>query len=152
MLLKFVANHESDCIAIVLDSGKKTFRHDIFPLYKANRPEPPQELILQFPIIRDVIEAFNLMVIEKEGYEADDLIASYALKAAEEGMNVKVVSSDKDLMQLVSDKISLYDAMKDKKISFEEVKEKFGVTPKQVKDALALIGDSSDNIPGVRGV
>ena len=76
MLLKFIANHESDCIAIVLDSGKKTFRHDIFPLYKANRPEPPQELIMQFPIIREVIEAFNLVVIEKEGYEADDLIAS----------------------------------------------------------------------------
>ncbi len=152
MLLKFIANHESDCIAIVLDSGKKTFRHDIFPLYKANRPEPPQELIMQFPIIREVIEAFNLVVIEKEGYEADDLIASYALKAERDGMNVKVVSSDKDLMQLVSNKISLYDAMKDKKISFDEVKEKFGVTPKQVKDALALIGDSSDNIPGVRGI
>lgn len=152
MLLKFIANHQADCIAVVLDNGKKTFRHEIYPLYKANRPEPPQELILQFPIIREVIEAFNLIVIEKEGFEADDLIASYAKKAAADGLNVKIVSSDKDLMQLVSDKISLFDAMKEKKISFEEVKEKFGVEPHQVQDALALIGDSSDNIPGVRGI
>ena len=152
MLLKFIASHEADYIAVMLDSGKKTFRHNLFDAYKANRPSPPEELIVQFPIIREVIEALNLVAIETDGFEADDLIASYAKAAELENMEVKIVSSDKDLMQLITDKTKLFDAMKNKTISFEEVKEKFGVAPSKVLDILSLIGDSSDNIPGVKGI
>ncbi len=152
MLFKFLANHEADMLAVVLDAGQKTFRHDIFPDYKSNRPEPPQELILQFPIIRDVVEAFNVKVLEKPGFEADDLIATYAKLAKSQGIEVKIVSSDKDLMQLIEEGISMYDAMKDKNIADAEVVAKFGVKPNQVLDILSLIGDSSDHIPGVKGI
>ncbi len=152
MLFKFLANHEADMLAVVLDAGQKTFRHDIFPEYKSNRPEPPQELILQFPIIRDVVEAFNVKVLEKRGFEADDLIATYAKLAKSQGIEVKIVSSDKDLMQLIEEGISMYDAMKDKNIADAEVIAKFGVKPNQVLDILSLIGDSSDHIPGVKGI
>jgi DNA polymerase-1 len=152
MLFKFLASHEADMLAVVLDAGQKTFRHDIFPEYKSNRPEPPQELILQFPIIRDVVEAFNVKVLEKPGFEADDLIATYAKLAKSQGIEVKIVSSDKDLMQLIEEGISMYDAMKDKNIADAEVIAKFGVRPNQVLDILSLIGDSSDHIPGVKGI
>lgn len=152
MLFKFLANHEADMLAVVLDAGQKTFRHDIFPEYKSNRPEAPQELILQFPIIRDVVEAFNVKVLEKPGFEADDLIATYAKLAKSQGIEVKIVSSDKDLMQLIEEGISMYDAMKDKNIADAEVIAKFGVRPNQVLDILSLIGDSSDHIPGVKGI
>lgn len=152
MLLKLIDNNKSSHIAVVLDSGGQTFRHDIDPNYKANRPPPPQELVLQFPIIREVIDAFAIKAIEKPGFEADDLIASYAKYAKDEGYEVVVVSSDKDLMQLLAHGILMYDAMKDKMITDSTVFEKFGVTPDKVHDMLALIGDSSDNIPGVRGI
>lgn len=152
MLYKLISNHATDHIAVVLDSGSKTFRHDVYKDYKANRPEPPQDLILQFPIIRDVIKAFNIISIEKDGYEADDLIASYAKHAKEEGMEVTIVSSDKDLMQLLAHGIKMYDSMKDKDITDVEVLAKFGVAPDKVRDVLALIGDSSDNIPGVPSI
>jgi DNA polymerase-1 len=152
MLYKFLSNHEADMIAVVLDSGQKNFRHDLYPAYKAQRPEAPAELIPQFPIIREVIEAFGLTAIEKIGYEADDLIATYAHAAVKAGHEVKIVSSDKDLMQLVSDKIQMYDAMRDRLIDSEQVIKKFEVKPSQVKDLLSLIGDSSDNIPGVKGI
>lgn len=152
MLMKFLMNHEADMIAVALDSGQKTFRHDIYPEYKSNRPVPPEELVVQFPIIREVVEAFNVQVLEKSGYEADDLIATYTKLAVENGVDVKIISSDKDLMQLVDEKVSMYDAMKDKAISFKEVEEKFGVKPSQVLDVLSLIGDSSDHVPGVKGI
>lgn len=152
MLLKFLSNHEADYMAVVLDAGRKTFRHDIYPDYKANRPEPPQDLIVQFPLIRDVVNAFNIPILEKEGYEADDLIATLAKKAADSGIEVKIISSDKDLMQLVGGKISMFDAMRERNIQSEQVVEKFAVTPDRVLDLLALIGDSSDNVPGVRGI
>ncbi len=152
MLLKLIENNQSSHIAVMLDSGGNTFRHYIDPNYKANRPQPPQELVLQFPIIREVINAFSIKAIEKAEFEADDLIASYAKRAKEEGYEVVVVSSDKDLMQLLAHGILMFDAMKDKMITEDTVFEKFGVLPAKVHDILALIGDSSDNIPGVRGI
>ncbi len=152
MLIKLLNDNKSSHIAVVLDSGTKNFRHELDPNYKANRPEPPQELISQFPIIREVIDAFALKAIEKEGFEADDLLASYAKYAKDEGYEVTIVSSDKDLMQLLAEGILMYDAMKDKMITAEVVFEKFGVTPDKIREVLALIGDSSDNIPGVRGI
>ncbi|MFI4984127.1 MAG: DNA polymerase I [Rickettsiales bacterium] len=152
MLLKFLAAHEADYMAVALDAGRKTFRHDIYPEYKANRDAPPEDLVAQFPVIREVVEAFNIPILEKEGYEADDLIATLAKKAADSGMEVRIISSDKDLMQLISDKISMYDAMRDRTIEAPQVFDKFGVQPNQVLDVLSLIGDSSDNIPGVKGI
>jgi DNA polymerase-1 len=152
MLYKFISNNQSDLIAVILDSGQKNFRHEMYKEYKANRPEAPDDLVIQFPIIRDVIEAFNVVSLEKPGYEADDLIATYAKHGKSQGLDVQIVSSDKDLMQLVDDKVSMYDAMKDRKITYDEVVEKFSVKPSQVLDLLSLIGDSSDNVPGVRGI
>ncbi|MDF3046946.1 MAG: polA [Candidatus Midichloriaceae bacterium] len=152
MLLKLLENNKSSHIAVVLDNGEKTFRHAVYPEYKANRPTPPDELICQFPIIREVVDAFAIKAIEKPGFEADDLIASYAKYAKNAGYEVVVVSSDKDLMQLLEHGVLMYDAMKDKIITNEIVLEKFGVTPDKIRDVLALIGDASDNIPGVRGI
>ncbi len=145
-------NPEEHYMAVVLDSGRKSFRNDIYPEYKANRPPAPDDLIPQFPLVRDAVNALHVPVIEKEGFEADDLIATYTRLAQKAGAKITIVSSDKDLMQLVSDDVSLYDAMKDKEIREKEVIEKFGVPPNQVLDALALMGDSSDNIPGVPGI
>jgi len=152
MLYKFLHDHEADMMAVILDSGQKNFRHDIYPEYKSNRPEAPAELIAQFPIIREVIAAFGISTIEKPGYEADDLIAAYTKAAVAAGHEVKIISSDKDLMQLVGEKVKMFDAMRDREISGTQVKEKFDVLPTQVRDVLSLIGDSSDHIPGVKGI
>ncbi|MBA8666763.1 DNA polymerase I [Holosporaceae bacterium 'Namur'] len=152
MLSKFLSNDKSDYLAVVLDSGKKNFRHDIFPQYKANRPQLPDDLIVQFPLIRETIEAFNITSLEADGYEADDLIAAYASDALKQGMEVKIISSDKDLMQLVCDNLKLSDPIKNIEIGEEQVVAKLGVKPYQVADYLALIGDSSDNIPGAKGI
>ncbi|AWW72987.1 DNA polymerase I [Erythrobacter sp. KY5] len=143
-------------LAVILDKDSKSFRNDIYPEYKANRPEPPEDLRPQFPLIRDATRAFSLPCIEESGLEADDLIASYARAAQREGWNVTIVSSDKDLMQLVGEengaRIDMLDTMKSARIYIEEVQEKFGVTPDKVGDVLALMGDSVDNIPGIFGV
>ena len=143
-------------LAVILDKDSKSFRNDIYPEYKANRPEPPEDLRPQFPLIRDATRAFSLPCIEEQGLEADDLIASYARAAQEKGWNVTIVSSDKDLMQLVGEKdgarIDMLDTMKSARIYVEEVEEKFGVKPELVGDVLALMGDSVDNIPGIYGV
>lgn len=152
MLYKFISAHSADYIAVVLDSGQKNFRHEIYPNYKANRPPAPEDLVPQFPIVREAVEAFGINAIDALGYEADDLIATYARLAREQGIEVVIVSSDKDLMQLIGDGVSMYDAMKDRVIKEAEVLAKFGVTPSGVLDVLALMGDSSDNIPGVRGI
>ncbi|KIE04524.1 DNA polymerase I [Candidatus Jidaibacter acanthamoeba] len=152
MLSKFLSNDKSDYLAVVLDSGKKNFRHDIFPQYKANRPQLPDDLIVQFPLIRETIEAFNITSLEADGYEADDLIAAYASDALKQGMEVKIISSDKDLMQLVCDNLKLLDPIKNVEIGEEQVVAKLGVKPYQVADYLALIGDSSDNVPGAKGI
>jgi DNA polymerase-1 len=152
MLIKLLANLEVSHIAMVFDSGAKTFRNDLYPEYKANRPPCPEDLIPQFPIIREVAEALNITILEKVGFEADDLIATVAKQASREDFEVIIVSSDKDLMQLIDDKIIMYDALKNRMITPREVEEKFSVKPSQVLDVLALMGDASDNVPGVRGI
>ena len=140
-------------LAVIFDAGKTTFRNAIYPQYKANRPEPPEDLIPQFPLVRDATRAFNVACIEEAGFEADDLIATYARLAREAGAKVTIVSSDKDLMQLVIDgEIELLDTMKNKRIASAEVMEKFGVPPNKVIEVQALAGDSVDNVPGVRGI
>ena len=138
--------------AVIFDSARKNFRNDIYKDYKANRAEAPEDLAPQFEYIRKSVEAFNLPSIELLNYEADDLIATYSKKIKEAGGKVTVISSDKDLMQLVSNKIRLFDPMKSKVIGEKEVLEKFGVKPNQVIDVQSLAGDSSDNVPGVPGI
>lgn len=138
--------------AVIFDYSSKTFRNEIYPDYKANRTAPPDDLIPQFGLIRQATRAFNLPCIEKEGFEADDLIATYARQATEAGGDVTIVSSDKDLMQLVSPQVWMYDGMKDKQISIPEVIEKWGVPPEKMIDLQSLTGDSTDNIPGIPGI
>lgn len=140
-------------VAVIFDHSAKTFRNDIYGDYKANRPPPPEELVPQFPLIREATRAFNLACIEQEGYEADDLIATYAKEAVAAGAEVIIISSDKDLMQLVEPGIVMLDTMKNnRRISADEVFEKFGVDPERVVDVQALWGDSTDNVPGVPGI
>jgi len=145
-------------LAVILDAGSISFRNAIYEDYKANRPPPPEDLVPQFPLIRDATRAFSLPCIEEQGFEADDLIASYARAAAARGWDVTIVSSDKDLMQLVGTcpegggKVDMLDTMKNQRIYIAEVEEKFGVPPEKVGDVLALMGDSVDNVPGVFGV
>ncbi len=138
--------------AVIFDSARKTFRNDIYPDYKANRPPPPEELVPQFPLVREATRAFNVPSIEREGFEADDIIATYARQAREAGAEVIIVSSDKDLMQLVGDGVRMLDPMKNRIIDVGEVREKFGVEPDRVVDVQALAGDPSDNVPGVPGI
>ena len=152
MLLKLLDDTKADHIAIIFDAARKTFRNDIYPQYKAHRPPPPDELIPQFDLVKQAVEAFNLPAIEMPGFEADDLIATYAREATEAGAEVTIVSSDKDMMQLVSDKVHMLDAMKNREIGPDEVVEKFGVGPDKVIDVQALAGDSTDNVPGVKGI
>ncbi len=139
-------------IAVIFDASRLNYRNDIYPNYKANRPPPPEELIPQFPLIRAAVKAFNMASIEQEGFEADDLIATYARATVEAGGDVTIVSSDKDLMQLVKPGIVMLDTMKGKLIGREEVIEKFGLEPACVVDIQALAGDSTDNVPGVPGI
>jgi len=144
-------------LAVILDKAGTSFRNAIYDQYKANRPPPPEDLKPQFPLIRDATRAFSLPCIEEDNLEADDLIASYARAAAERGWNVTIVSSDKDLMQLVGTapsggRIDMLDTMKNLRIDIPEVMEKFGVTPDKVGDVLALMGDAVDNVPGIRGI
>ena len=159
MLFKLLEDSRSDDsankpthFAVIFDSARKNFRNDIYKDYKANRSEPPDDLAPQFEYIRKAVDAFNVPSIEQLNYEADDLIATYAKQIIKTGAKVTVISSDKDLMQLVSKKIRLFDPMKSKVIGEKEVKEKFGVKPEQVIDVQSLAGDSSDNIPGVPGI
>jgi len=146
------SNHKPTHFAVIFDSARKNFRNDIYSEYKANRTEAPEDLVPQFEYIRKSVNAFNLPSVELTNYEADDLIATYAKKIIKAGAKVTVISSDKDLMQLVSDNIRLYDPMKSKVLGEKEVIEKFGVKPNQVIDVQSLAGDSSDNIPGVPGI
>jgi DNA polymerase-1 len=138
--------------AVIFDASEKTFRNEIYQDYKAHRPPAPEELVPQFPLIRDAVKAFNVACIEQLGFEADDLIASYARQVVDAGGDVTIVSSDKDLMQLVRPGVVMFDAMKAKKIGRDEVLEKFGVPPDKVVDVQSLAGDSTDNVPGVPGI
>ncbi|GAB4070399.1 DNA polymerase I [Ancylobacter sonchi] len=139
-------------LAVVFDKSEQTFRKDIYPLYKAQRPDLPEDLIPQFPLIREATRAFDLACVEQAGFEADDIMATYAEQAKKRGARVTIISSDKDLMQLVDDNVRMYDPMKDKAIGVDEVFEKFGVTPDKVIDVQSLAGDSVDNVPGVPGI
>src|SRR6266851_4936801 len=143
---------EVDHVAMILDSSEVTFRNQIYDKYKANRPPPPDDLIPQFPLIREAAKAFNVTVCESDGYEADDLIATYARLAVEAGATCTIISSDKDLMQLIRPGVEMMDPIKKVKLGPEAVMEKFGVTPDKVVDVQALAGDSTDNVPGVPGI
>ncbi len=139
-------------LAIIFDKSEMTFRNKLYPEYKAHRPPAPDDLIPQFALIREAVRAFDLPCLEQGGFEADDLIATYAREAGERGATATIVSSDKDLMQLVTDKVTMYDTMKDRRIGIAEVIEKFGVPPEKVVEVQALAGDSTDNVPGVPGI
>src|SRR5882757_5494182 len=152
MLVQLLDDPDVDHIAMILDASGTTFRNEIYDKYKANRPEPPEDLIPQFPLIREAARAFNVTVCELEGYEADDLIATYARMALEAGGTCTIVSSDKDLMQLIRPGVEMMDPIKQKKLGAEAVMEKFGVTPDKVVDVQALAGDSTDNVPGAPGI
>ncbi len=152
MLMKLLDDTDADHVAVVFDTARRTFRNDLYPDYKANRPEPPEELIPQFALVREATRALNVATVEVAGFEADDLLATYARIAREAGAEVTIVSSDKDLMQLVGDGVTMLDSMKNRIIGPEEVKEKFGVGPDKVIEVQALAGDPSDNVPGVPGI
>ena len=152
MLMKILEDSDADCLAVIFDAARVTFRNDIYADYKANRPDPPEALAPQFDLVKRAVEAFNVPAIEMQGFEADDIIATYARMAKEAGAAVTVVSSDKDLMQLIDDKVSMFDAMKNQPIGPEQVVEKFGLGPEKVVEVQALAGDSADNVPGVPGI
>ncbi|WP_025840863.1 DNA polymerase I [Asaia platycodi] len=152
MLQRLLRDHVGTHLAVIFDAGRHTFRNEIYPQYKAHRPEAPEDLRPQFSLIRDATKAFNVPMIELPGFEADDLIASYAEVIEKTGGRCTIVSSDKDLMQLVTERVSLLDPIKQKPIGKEEVEAKFGVTPDRVIDVQALMGDPTDNVPGVPGI
>ncbi|MDR2077450.1 MAG: DNA polymerase I, partial [Rickettsiales bacterium] len=152
MLMKLIIDLRSTHIAVVFDTGGKNFRHDIFPEYKSNRPPVPEDMIPQFPLLREVADAMGIITVEKEGYEADDVIATLAKKANSEGYEVMIISNDKDLMQLIDDNVFLYDTKDNKKIGPDEIVEKWGVRPKQLLGVLSLMGDASDNVPGIPSI
>ena len=152
MVMKLVDDLAPEHVAVVFDSARKTFRNDIYAEYKANRSDPPEELVPQFDLVRDATTALSLPQLELPGFEADDLIATYAGVAEAAGLDTVIVSSDKDLMQLVRGGISMLDPMKQRRISDAEVVERFGVMPDKVVDVQALAGDSTDNVPGVPGI
>ena len=152
MLLKVVKDEKPDYLCVAFDSKEKTFRHDIYSDYKANRDAPPEDLAKQFPYFEPLVDAFNISSIRIPGYEADDIIGTLALKGSKAGFRVVIVSGDKDMMQLVSPEVQMLDTMKNKWIGVNEVKEKFGVPPEKVIEVMGLMGDSSDHIPGVKGV
>ncbi|MDA0341518.1 MAG: DNA polymerase I [Proteobacteria bacterium] len=152
MLIKLIEDLHADHCAVIFDTSRKTFRSEIYDQYKAHRPPAPEELVPQFDIIRQAVKAFNVASVEMHGFEADDLIATYATLARAAGAEVTIVSSDKDLMQLVGPDVTMYDPMKNREIGAPEVLEKFGVAPDKVIDVQALAGDSVDNVPGVPGI
>jgi len=152
MLMKLLSETDADHVAVVFDTSRQTFRTAIYPEYKAHRPPAPEDLVPQFPLVRDATRAFDVCCIELDGFEADDLIATYARVAVAAGARVTIVSSDKDLMQLVGAGVAMFDPMKNRVIGEAEVREKFGVPPHKVVDVQALCGDASDNVPGVPGI
>jgi DNA polymerase-1 len=152
MILKLLTDLHAPSIAVIFDAARKNFRNEIYADYKANRSDTPEDLIPQFPLIREATEAFDIPAVELEGYEADDLIATYARLASEQNRSVTVVSSDKDLTQLIREGVRVYDPMKGRYVDENDVMEKFGVMPDRVTDVQALCGDATDNVPGVPGI
>lgn len=152
MLMNLIETHKHDLWAVIFDAKRQNFRHGLYPEYKANRASPPPELIPQFSLIREVCATFDVPSIEMEGYEADDLIATYAYQASQDGYKVTIVSGDKDLMQLMNSNVELIDPIKNRLLTHEDVAKKFGVLPEKVADVQALMGDSTDNVPGIPGI
>ena len=152
MLQKVIREERPDFIMVAFDSREKTFRHKMYPEYKANRETPPEELQEQFPYFEPLVEAHNITAIRKPGFEADDIIGTLARQGEKRGLEVTIVSGDKDLMQLIGPHVHMLDTMKDKRFNEEDVVEKFGVPPDKVIEVMGLMGDSSDHIPGVSGV
>ncbi|HXG31222.1 MAG TPA: 5'-3' exonuclease H3TH domain-containing protein [Thermodesulfobacteriota bacterium] len=152
MILKLLKDYRPDYMGIVFDSKGRTFRDDIYPLYKANRGEAPDDLNMQIPKILEIVDGLGIPRIQMEGYEADDIIGTIVKKMEDKNIRVLLVTGDKDFCQLVSDKVTLIDTMRNKKTGIKEVVERFGVPPERVTDVLALSGDPVDNIPGVRGI
>ena len=152
MLVKLIEDYSNDRMIVIFDAARENFRNKIYPEYKANRGEAPDDLIPQFPLIRECVKSFNIPQLEIEGYEADDLIATYSKLAKVDDIETIIVSSDKDLMQLVNKKVTMLDPMKNKKIEINDVVEKFGVKPEKVIFIQALTGDKVDNIPGAPGI
>ncbi|MDI6753846.1 MAG: DNA polymerase I [Thermodesulfobacteriota bacterium] len=152
MLLKVLREQELEYVAVVFDAPGPTFRHEVFGGYKAHRPAMPENLRTQIPHIKEIVRALHIPTLEKEGYEADDLIGTMVKKAEAEGIDTVIISGDKDLMQLITPRVTMYDPMKEKTFQIPEVTEYFGVTPDKVIEVMGLSGDSSDNIPGVPGI
>ncbi|KMP11090.1 DNA polymerase I [Candidatus Nitromaritima sp. SCGC AAA799-C22] len=152
MLQKVIRDEQPDYLAVAFDSPEKTFRHKIYPEYKANRDEPPEDLAQQFPYFEPLVKAFGIAGLRQPGFEADDIIGTLAKKGEEDGMEVTIVSGDKDMMQLISPHIHMLDTMKNKRFTDKEVVDKFGVGPDHVIEVMGLMGDASDHIPGVSGV
>jgi len=152
MMVRLVEDEQPDFLAVVFDAPGPGFRHELYPEYKANRGEKPEDLVPQLPLVRDIVNAYNIPALELDGFEADDIIATLARMAEDEDVDTVIVSSDKDLMQLVDDECVMLDTMKNVRYDAAGVAEKMGVPPAQILDLLALMGDSSDNIPGVPGV
>lgn len=152
ILLKFLKDYSPGFLVVAFDVKGPTFRHKIFPRYKANRPKMPDDLIPQIPYIKKILSGFNIFSLEKDGYEADDVIGTIARDFERQGLKVVIISGDKDLMQLISDKTTMLDPMKEKNYDISQVEERFGVKPCQVIDILGLSGDTADNVPGVPGI
>ena len=152
MLMKIIREKKPDGIVVSFDSPVPTERHRLYEAYKAHRPETPADLIKQVPYIKKIISAFNIAIFEMPGYEADDILGTIAEKAASEGMDVFIVTGDKDMLQLINDKVKVYDPMKERVFDEEFVREKFGIGPERITEFMALTGDSADNIPGIKGI
>lgn len=152
MLISQLCKHDSDLFCVAMDSGRHTFRLDMYPQYKANREAIPDDLRAQMPLMNEACGAFGLPTISQPGFEADDVIASYSNELASRGYKVRIVGIDKDLLQLINDNIEIYDPVKSKIVTTEDVKTKYGVIPSQMIDFQALVGDKADNIPGVAGI
>ena len=152
MLVKLIEDYSDEKLIVIFDASRENFRNKIYPKYKANRGETPEDLIPQFNLIKQSVKAFNIPQLELEGYEADDIIATYTNQAKKLNISSLIISSDKDLMQLVNDQVEMLDPMKNKRIGIEEVIEKFGVKPNKVIQIQALTGDKIDNIPGAPGI
>ncbi|MCX8030488.1 MAG: hypothetical protein N3A59_02770 [Thermodesulfovibrionales bacterium] len=152
MLLKIIKQKKPDVLAIAFDTAEPTERHILYEKYKAQRPETPQDLLIQIPFIKEIINAFRIKLFETPGYEADDIIGTIAIKSASDEVKVFIVSGDKDMLQLINENIFVYDPIKDVVIDKDMVLKKFGVPPKKIPEVMALAGDSIDNIPGVKGI
>ncbi|MEI6127839.1 MAG: 5'-3' exonuclease H3TH domain-containing protein, partial [Pseudomonadota bacterium] len=152
MLQRLLREQKPSCMAAVLDCPEPTFRHEVYSEYKANRPKMPDNLAAQIPYIKDIIRAFNIAAVEKPGYEADDVIGTLARQAEQDGLEVVIVSGDKEMCQLVSPQVTLLDTMRNAATDREAVKEKYGVGPEHMVEIFGLIGDKSDNVPGVPGI